>query len=576
MKNKTPKKLPRYKFGGAKFDNAKSFTGNVLRASADNALSIIGLDNVIGEEDYKGKSAEKFGQITNITGGITKNLAPIATGIGGAVIGAGLGNPMLGAQLGYGLGKGVQNAAGTFNPEDEVGGNEAYMKSQGTANKIDTAGQMLGKTGMNAFGMMAPFMGMGQNTQQPVGFANGGMNFQPNAELEKQENTIAPNGEFTQYNGPSHEQGGIKTNLDAGEIVFSDKLKPKGSKKTFADLNKKFNTNKEDKLSEDKKSSNLQKLTAQLMKEAKMKQSLALYQEQESLKQSKLDGYAKRLGVSGDSYKYGGMKRFDNGGEGGIIDSEKQPLQMMDDEDPSGQFADNFKTDYNKNLYNQYQAAGPQHNYWKYAGQNEAFKDNSPASNSNPMKAEILKQLGLGMAQNVGNLYDLQRSNTVDKEVYNRVTPELMNYEPALRYNNVQGKVAANNIKNASVGNSSTYLQNRKDLAINQMMANANIMNNYDNQNVGIKNQAAYYNAGVGDRETIANMQNQAQARNLKGSAYSNIGQNIMGQYRDYQATKANKNMNNQLAQRDADYLKIIASKYPEILNDPEFAKLYK
>jgi len=574
MKNKNTKKIPKYKFGGSKLDNAKSFTGNVLKATADNALSVIGLDNVIGEESYKGKSAEKFGQITNITGGITKGIAPIATGVAGAVIGAGLGNPMLGAQLGYGLGKGVQGVAGNFNPADETGGNEAYMKSQNTANKIDMAGQQLGGLGLNAFGLMSPFMNQMPQGSGTVGYANGGVNMSPNAELEKQENTIAPNGEFTQYNGPSHEQGGIKTTLDNGEIVFSDKLKPKGSSKTFADLNKKYNTNKEDKLFEDKKSNNLQKLTAQLMKEAKMKQSLALFQEQEKLKQSKLENYAKRIGLDSESFKYGGIKKFGGGG-GGLLESEKQPLQMMNDEDPSDAFNDNFKTDYNKSLYDKYQAQGYQHNYWKYDGQKEDFKDNGPSTPKIPY-GDILKQLGLGAAQNAGNMYDLQRSNTVDVEKYNRVTPELLDVNPALRYNNMQGKMAATNIKNASVGNSSTYLQNRKDLAINQMMANSNIQANYNAQNANLKNQAAYYNAGVGDRETIANLQNQAQARNLKGSAYSNIGQNIMGQYRDYQAGKINKDTNDKLAQRDTDYLKIIAAKYPEILNDPEFAKLYK
>jgi len=109
----------------------------------------------------------------------------------------------------------------------------------------------------------------------------------------------------------------------------------------------------------------------------------------------------------------------------------------------------------------------------------------------------------------------------------------------------------------------------------NQMLTNNRIRQDYANQNAGIKNQAAYYNAGIGDRETIANLANQAQSRNLKSSAYTNIGQNIMGQYRDVQAQKANEKYNQSMANSQDEYLKIILAKYPEIGKDPELAKMY-
>lgn len=136
-----------------------------------------------------------------------------------------------------------------------------------------------------------------------VGFRNGGIQqyvdggMGPNAEVEKQENTVAPDGTFTQYNGPSHEDGGIETTLDQGEMIFSDKLKPIGSKKTYAQLNKSFNTQKEDELLNDPKTNAVQKLTAEMMRRAKLTQSIALFQNQEQQKEAKVQAYADKMGV---------------------------------------------------------------------------------------------------------------------------------------------------------------------------------------------------------------------------------------------------------------------------------------
>jgi hypothetical protein len=130
-----------------------------------------------------------------------------------------------------------------------------------------------------------------------IQYAMGGLNMMPNAEVEKQENSIAPDGTFTQYDGKSHANGGIQTYLEPGEMIFSDKLKPSGSKKTYAQLNKLYNTNKEDKVLEDNKANNVKKLTAQLIKDAKLKQSMALFQAQEDHKRDKVNNYAKRMGI---------------------------------------------------------------------------------------------------------------------------------------------------------------------------------------------------------------------------------------------------------------------------------------
>lgn len=565
MKKKT--KIPTYGNGGKNFVD---FSRNLGLTIADTALSGVGAGNAIGEDMYRGKSAESFKKISNTGGAITKSVVPVAGAIGGAVLGTAIGNPMLGAQLGYGAAKGIQGVGGSLSPEDATGGSEGYMQSQRQGQRITQAGDQLGMFAAPLAGTLAPMLmnKSGNNNQMLAGgadnfqgasndmmyAANGGMNIQPNAEVEGGENTIAPNGQYTQYEGPSHEQGGIPTQLDPGEIVFSDRLKPKGSKKTFAELNKSFNTNKEDKITEDVKTNNLKKLTADLMKQAKIKQSIALFQEQEALKQSKLDNYAKRLGVS--NYKFGGGGKFDGDNDPALKDEFGRDGYLNNQSNPNYSYLQGDK-------YTMEDIDNPDPVF-----KNPGYPKTPPSTLKNPNKYAALAQLGIGLAQNAGNLYDLNRAKTVDKEVYNTYTPQLLNYNPALQYNNMQGKMAQQNIREASNGNSATYLNNMKDQSINQMMANANIRMGYQNQNAQIQNQAGLYNTSVADKNMLAKLQNEAASRNIKGNAINNIGGNVTNQYQNYLVDKNKQS-------RDSDYLKIIATKYPEIMKDPELAKLF-
>ena len=145
-----------------------------------------------------------------------------------------------------------------------------------------------------------------QAEHNPQGqFAMGGMNMQPNAEVELEENTLNPDGTATQFNGPTHEQGGIKTNLDPGTLIFSDKVKWDG--KTAADHNKPY-TRIIQKATKDLENSSLtkeSKLSAHLNLMAATKASQAIFAKQEETKQSKIDSYTKRLGGI-QKYPYGG------------------------------------------------------------------------------------------------------------------------------------------------------------------------------------------------------------------------------------------------------------------------------
>lgn len=61
-----------------------------------------------------------------------------------------------------------------------------------------------------------------------------------NVEVEGGEFIQLPNFETEYAEGPSHEKGGVKTSLPENTRVYSDHLKPEGSKKTFAQLAKKY------------------------------------------------------------------------------------------------------------------------------------------------------------------------------------------------------------------------------------------------------------------------------------------------------------------------------------------------
>lgn len=271
---KKSKKIPKYPFGGLNDKdktNVRNVLGNSFRATGDVGLSMLGMDNVIKDSDYKGNSAKGFMGYSDVMGGIGKAILPAAANIvlpgSGTAIRAG------------------QQVASSFNPEDnsldkyDSNGNLIYQEQRNTKQ----IGNMLGSAGMaagNAAGV----------------FAMGGMNNIPNAEIEKQENVVAPNGKFLQVNGSSHEEGGVPVNLPGNSMIFSDRLKL--GKKTFAELNKVNNTSKEDKILESNKYGNTSKRTAELMKFAKNKNSEELFGAQEALKQAKVEAYAKKMGVA--------------------------------------------------------------------------------------------------------------------------------------------------------------------------------------------------------------------------------------------------------------------------------------
>jgi len=114
-----------------------------------------------------------------------------------------------------------------------------------------------------------------------------GMPQGPNSELEGGETFQPPMGppQAVPEGAPSHAQGGVPLNLSSGTMIFSDKLKVPGTKKTFAEEHKKLEKKKDryQKKLDDPQTTRVSKRTAQRNLDNLTKQVNALFLKQQAL-----------------------------------------------------------------------------------------------------------------------------------------------------------------------------------------------------------------------------------------------------------------------------------------------------
>lgn len=286
---------PQYGLGGFIKDTGE-FLGNYGKGIADVGLSTFGADNVIKDSDYHGTGAKAMKTGANIVGGITKAAAPI---VAGAFLGP-AGSMAVSA---------LQQGVGQFNPEDNSQTNQQQKIGAITDSVAGMAGQVYGmgkgmktpsKSTLNTSGIENTL-----NQGKGFNFACGGMKYPndgimpeiPNAEVEKEEFMQYPNGQTDQVNGPSHENGGVPVNIPNGTRIFSDRLKT-DNKKTFAKEAEKYHNTKYEKILKNPNATSIEKKTAQLMLDKNNRNLDLLFNKQEELKQSKLNNYATRLGIT--------------------------------------------------------------------------------------------------------------------------------------------------------------------------------------------------------------------------------------------------------------------------------------
>lgn len=146
-------------------------------------------------------------------------------------------------------------------------------------------------------------------------------------EVEGKESVLLPNGELNKFEGPTHAQGGIPTNLPEGSKIFSHYLKPDpkivetvlGKKAkpglSYADLSKKFPTKKWENILNSPDTDKFQKNTAQVKLEKNKAMLETIFQAQELDKGVDTDQqYTQQGGIIGQQYMQ----------EGGLFDREKE------------------------------------------------------------------------------------------------------------------------------------------------------------------------------------------------------------------------------------------------------------
>jgi hypothetical protein len=99
-------------------------------------------------------------------------------------------------------------------------------------------------------------------------YASEGMN---DVEIEGGEYIQLPNLETEMASGPSHSNGGVPTNLPDQTRVYSNNLKPEGSKKTFAQIAKNYDTTSYKKILDNNFAKQVDKDTAQIMMQRNQK-----------------------------------------------------------------------------------------------------------------------------------------------------------------------------------------------------------------------------------------------------------------------------------------------------------------
>ena len=564
LKAKKNKKLPKYQEGG--FDQTAQLQDNPMLGMNPQATGLVGMGAGIAG------TATDFIPVNQTTGkgAIGKGVASGA--LKGASAGAAFGPA--GMLIGAGLGAGVGALQGKQQKE-QIQATEADRLAAIEAEKQAKQAQVY------------------QGQMDKYTFAKGGKMYcenggEVNAELEKQENVLYPNGETEQFNGPSHEAGGIPVNLEPGTQVFSDKLKS-STGKTFAKEAKKYSTDKFKKVLDDVKADKLAKESARLMFTSNNKKLDELFNEQESQKSEKINKGIQRLQM-----KYGGTAKYQMGGinrpapalrpvyqvrnVGGVdkaykystSDTTAAPFGYKNlppsaggsvTEVPLSEYSQ-FATQHpNQILYGQsgdvqntfekpyipkYENTQPPVQLKKNGGVIKKFVEGGSkrfpgqeyqSENSTGIDYNNLAFQGLNfLGQNAGNLaYLREQGKDYDRVNYGdikpeEVKPELLNVNPALQNARIQASNIQRGIRQGAVGGGS-YLSNLGASQAGLINTTGNIVDQYQQTNTGIKNQAQATNIGARNQAKYFNQQNRIQAMRdeaaNKGQAATNKYQAI-------------------------------------------------
>ena len=351
-------------------------------------------------------------------------------------------------------------------------------------------------------------------------------------------------------------------------------------------------------LAENKNISKEQRNSLDLSIKTASKKFDLLFNEQEALKKLKSDNYNKRLGIAPQlEFRNGGIKKYRDAGNVPYEPLNFNQQSNLDFNSPylnqnsfnldpeNDQRVASYDPNYNpyqKSLNNFDVTAGNQNTYMdnntyqpKYnpygnslkpfsIDQNNKFmnagsnpgtyktKDNDTNTDNNKFPTEAFLS---GLADNAGNFaYLANEGKKYDKVNYGAIAPKTIDFSEAIRQGNQDAANSRNNLKNIVGGNAGAYMANISQIQNANTMNKAKIIQEGENINAGIINQANMFNK----QNEIQGMRDEA---GNKGKALTNyykaiegIGRNTTQAFTDYKKGKMDTNTAKMLSQAFADF----------------------
>ena len=507
------------KFTDFNLKDAKEVSGDYLRANLDTGLSAFGMDNVINDDSYKSRFSKGFGNVSNVTGAISKAALPLAaTAIGGPA----------GGQIASGL----QSVGGMANPEDS------------NITQSDELGNEIGGLASQAAGLAGGFQG-GIPTARHGGIMDYRYGGQPNAEVEKQELMQYPDGSTHQVDGPPHEQGGVPVNIPGGTKIYSDTMKIPGDKKrTFAKEAEKYKSDKQDKILTDNSTNAENRSSAKFIQDLKQKKLDQLFETQENLKYEKMNKYASKLGLDPTQFRRGGEvpKYYDGGQFGSGYGASYSPVPNQSTStsfDPDSSSASPYKPE----TYAQSTPQGTFDNKGSIVNPNQSggggFDKGAAA---------------MGLLNSAGSIYNLATNKKPDPVQYERVAAQTYDPSQAIRDTRSSNRALVKDIRNTAGGSGAAYMSSRIG-AENVLRKNLQrTRSEYENRNAEAINRANVANAQIANRETDATAADMARYRDVNRDAIAGLGESASGAIKDSRLTSRDKETQDLISKMYKDY----------------------
>jgi hypothetical protein len=176
----------------------------------------------------------------------------------------------------------------------------------------------------------------------------------------------------------------------------------------------------------------------------------------------------------------------------------------------------------------------------------------NPRVNKNNM---LYGAMAGALADNIGNFaYLANEGKKYDKVNYGAIAPKTIDFSEAIRQGNQDAANSRNNLKNIVGGNAGAYMANISQIQNANTMNKAKIIQEGENINAGIVNQANMFNKQNEIRGMQDEAGNKGQALTNYYKAIEGIGRNTTQAFTDYKKGKMDTNTAKMLSQAFADF----------------------